>query len=256
MFREIILPIFRSTRLCVTVCCIIHPRCCRPVRAWMCIVCLRGCVCVCVSVCVRACACVCACVYVCVYVCRYVRIVYVCVRACLCMRVCVCVCARARVYVCSVAAGYQHSVETLGPTHLQHRPPNCWQSSIILNYPKVKFECWSDCTYHASVGVLSPVAESRSKSGGATLVVMCILAVVDGAVDRNGPHTGRISIAVAIIVLTAIATGPHIDVAQPISTLSNTQFKFICWFIYFNLLYSTLLYSTLLYSTLLYSTLL
>ena len=31
MFREIILPIFRSTRLCVTVCGIMQPRCCRPV---------------------------------------------------------------------------------------------------------------------------------------------------------------------------------------------------------------------------------
>ena len=30
MFREIILPIFRSTRLCVTVCGIMRPRCCRP----------------------------------------------------------------------------------------------------------------------------------------------------------------------------------------------------------------------------------
>ena len=30
MFREIILPIFRSTKLCVTACGIIHPRCCRP----------------------------------------------------------------------------------------------------------------------------------------------------------------------------------------------------------------------------------
>ena len=33
MFREIILPIFRSTRLCVTVCGIMQPRCCRPVPA-------------------------------------------------------------------------------------------------------------------------------------------------------------------------------------------------------------------------------
>ena len=31
MFRAIILPIFRSTRLCVTACGIMHPRCCRPV---------------------------------------------------------------------------------------------------------------------------------------------------------------------------------------------------------------------------------
>ena len=30
MFREIILPIFRSTRLCVTACGIMHRRCCRP----------------------------------------------------------------------------------------------------------------------------------------------------------------------------------------------------------------------------------
>ena len=30
MFREIILPIFRSTRLCVTACGIMHARCCRP----------------------------------------------------------------------------------------------------------------------------------------------------------------------------------------------------------------------------------
>ena len=31
MFRAIILPIFKSTRLCVTACGIMHPRCCRPV---------------------------------------------------------------------------------------------------------------------------------------------------------------------------------------------------------------------------------
>jgi len=30
MFREIILPIFRSTKLCVTPCGIMHRRCCRP----------------------------------------------------------------------------------------------------------------------------------------------------------------------------------------------------------------------------------
>ena len=33
MFRTTILPIFRSTRLGVTACGIMHPRCCRPV-AW------------------------------------------------------------------------------------------------------------------------------------------------------------------------------------------------------------------------------
>ena len=33
MFRAIILPIFRSTRLCVTACGVMHPQCCWPV-AW------------------------------------------------------------------------------------------------------------------------------------------------------------------------------------------------------------------------------
>ena len=35
MFREIILPIFRSTTLCVTACGIMHPRCCRPATSWV-----------------------------------------------------------------------------------------------------------------------------------------------------------------------------------------------------------------------------
>jgi len=34
MFRAIILPIFRSTRLYVTACGIMHPRCCRPPAGW------------------------------------------------------------------------------------------------------------------------------------------------------------------------------------------------------------------------------
>ena len=52
MFREIILPIFRSTRLCVTACGVMHPpRCCRPSA--------RGCkviasVCVCVLCFIRS----------------------------------------------------------------------------------------------------------------------------------------------------------------------------------------------------------
>jgi len=35
MFRAIILPIFRSTRLCVTACGIMHPRCCLPATSWV-----------------------------------------------------------------------------------------------------------------------------------------------------------------------------------------------------------------------------
>ena len=43
---------------------------------------------------------------------------------------------------------------------------------------------------------------------------MCIFPRVDGRVDGNGPHGGRIAIAVAIIVLTSITGSPDIDVAQ------------------------------------------
>jgi len=35
MFRAIILPIFRITRLCATACRIMHPRCCRPATSWV-----------------------------------------------------------------------------------------------------------------------------------------------------------------------------------------------------------------------------
>ena len=35
MFRAIILPIFSSTRLCVTACCIMHPRCWQPATSWV-----------------------------------------------------------------------------------------------------------------------------------------------------------------------------------------------------------------------------
>ena len=35
MFRAIISPIFRSTRLCVTACGIMPPRCCRPATSWV-----------------------------------------------------------------------------------------------------------------------------------------------------------------------------------------------------------------------------
>jgi hypothetical protein len=40
MFRAVIVPIFRSSRLCVTACGIIHPRCSRPVAGRQ----LRGCI--------------------------------------------------------------------------------------------------------------------------------------------------------------------------------------------------------------------
>ena len=50
---------------------------------------------------------------------------------------------------------------------------------------------------------------------------MRILAVVDGAVDRDGPHTRRVAITVTIVVLTAISARPHVDVTQTIATLNR-----------------------------------
>jgi len=35
MFRAMISPIFRSIRLCVTACGIMHPRCCRSATSWV-----------------------------------------------------------------------------------------------------------------------------------------------------------------------------------------------------------------------------
>ena len=40
MFRTIILPIFKNTRLCVTACGMMHTRCCRPATSWQ----HRGCI--------------------------------------------------------------------------------------------------------------------------------------------------------------------------------------------------------------------
>jgi len=43
MLRAIILPIFRSTRLCVTACGLMHPRCCRPVAWNLCFLAVTSC---------------------------------------------------------------------------------------------------------------------------------------------------------------------------------------------------------------------
>jgi hypothetical protein len=51
---------------------------------------------------------------------------------------------------------------------------------------------------------------------------MCVLAIINGAVDGDGPHAGRIPVTVAIIVFTAVTTGPHVDVAQTVAALNRT----------------------------------
>jgi hypothetical protein len=51
------------------------------------------------------------------------------------------------------------------------------------------------------------------------LVIVGILAIVDGRIDGDCPHAGRISITVAIVVLAAIAAGPDENGSQPVSAL-------------------------------------
>lgn len=74
-------------------------------------------------------------------------------------------------------------------------------------------------TYHSGVGILRPVTESRGQSARAALVVMGVLTVVDRAVDADGPHTRGVSIAIAVVVLAAVARGPHVYVTQAIPSL-------------------------------------
>jgi hypothetical protein len=46
-----------------------------------------------------------------------------------------------------------------------------------------------------------------------------VLAVVDGRVNRDGPHGGCVAVAIAVVVLAAVAARPHVDVAQSVATL-------------------------------------
>lgn len=71
----------------------------------------------------------------------------------------------------------------------------------------------------AGVRVLSAIAKGAGQRGAAAFVVMRILTVVNRTVDRYGPHRGRVSIAIAVIVLAAVTGCPNIDVAQAISSL-------------------------------------
>lgn len=78
-------------------------------------------------------------------------------------------------------------------------------------------------TYHSNIGILGTIAERRSQGARTALVVMSVLPIVDGAINTDGPHTGRITVAVAIVLLATVARGPHVDVAQSSSTLPKTE---------------------------------
>lgn len=51
---------------------------------------------------------------------------------------------------------------------------------------------------------------------------MRILAVVDGRVDRYGPHGRCVAVAVAVVIRAAVAARPHVDAAEPAAALVHS----------------------------------
>lgn len=80
-------------------------------------------------------------------------------------------------------------------------------------------------TYHPRVGVLGAIAKGGSKGAGTALVVMGILAVVDGAVDTDGPHTRGVSVTITIVLLSAIPGRPDVNITQSVSALMGARDK-------------------------------
>ena len=78
------------------------------------------------------------------------------------------------------------------------------------------------CGGHSGVGVARAIAEGGGQRARAGLVVVRVLPGVNGGVDGDGPHAGGVAITVAVVVLSTISTGPHIDVTQATATLIDT----------------------------------
>lgn len=82
---------------------------------------------------------------------------------------------------------------------------------------------YSIYTYHPRVRVLGTVAKCGSQGAGAALVVMGVLAVVDGTVDTDGPHTRGVSVTVTVVLLSAVPGRPDVDIAQSVSALKGIR---------------------------------
>jgi hypothetical protein len=52
---------------------------------------------------------------------------------------------------------------------------------------------------------------------------MCILTIINSAVNGDGPHARRVSIAVTIIIFTTVTTRPDVDIPQTIAALNKTD---------------------------------
>ena len=70
--------------------------------------------------------------------------------------------------------------------------------------------------------VSASVGESGSQGGGARLIVMSVLTVVDGGVDGDGPHGSGISITVAVVVFSSVTRGPDEDGSQTVSSFIDS----------------------------------
>lgn len=79
-------------------------------------------------------------------------------------------------------------------------------------------------THHACFRVsFTAVAEGGGEGGGAAFIIERGASVIDGRVNRDGPHAGGVSVAVTVVIATTISGGPHIDAAFATSALLDTQ---------------------------------
>lgn len=80
----------------------------------------------------------------------------------------------------------------------------------------------SVCAYHSGVWILGAITECAGQCGTAAFIVMCILSIIDGTVDRDCPHGRSISITIAVILFTAITRCPDVNVPQTIAALVDS----------------------------------
>uniref|UniRef100_A0A915KKR9 Uncharacterized protein n=1 Tax=Romanomermis culicivorax TaxID=13658 RepID=A0A915KKR9_ROMCU len=65
---------------------------------------------------------------------------------------------------------------------------------------------------NASFRIFASIAERRSQCRTAAFVVVGVFAVVDGRIDGNGPHTGGVTVAIAIVIFAPVARSPDENV--------------------------------------------
>ena len=72
---------------------------------------------------------------------------------------------------------------------------------------------------HSRIRVFGAIWESWCQSWGTTFVVMGVFTSVDCRIDGNGPHGSGITVAIAIVVFSAISGGPYVNVTKAFASL-------------------------------------